>query len=64
PTGEASTGVTVVGGIREQVAEALVGLGFTAGPAEKAVTTVLAENPDADASTALRHSLSLLGKAS
>ncbi|MFC8313423.1 Holliday junction branch migration protein RuvA [Gordonia sp. NPDC057258] len=63
-TGEASTGVTVVGGIREQVAEALVGLGFTAGPAEKAVTAVLAENPDADASTALRHSLSLLGKAS
>lgn len=64
PAGEPSGGVAVIGGIRDQVAEALVGLGFTAGPAEKAVTAVLAEHPDADASTALRHSLSLLGKAS
>lgn len=64
PAGEPASGVTASGGIREQVAEALVGLGFTAAPAEKAVTAVLAENPDADASTALRLSLSRLGKAS
>ena len=32
--------------------------------AEKAVAAVLADHPDADASTALRQSLSLLGKAS
>ncbi|ATD70759.1 Holliday junction branch migration protein RuvA [Gordonia amicalis] len=64
PAGDTSAGTVVAGGTREQVAEALVGLGFTAGPAEKAVTAVLAENPDADASTALRRSLALLGKAS
>ncbi|GAC53292.1 Holliday junction branch migration protein RuvA [Gordonia amicalis] len=64
PAGDTSAGTVVAGGIHEQVAEALVGLGFTAGPAEKAVTAVLAENPDADASTALRRSLALLGKAS
>ena len=38
--------------------------GFTAAPAEKAVTAILAENPDADASTVLRRSLAMLGKAS
>ncbi|WP_238419298.1 Holliday junction branch migration protein RuvA [Gordonia sp. 'Campus'] len=64
PAGEPTVGIAAVGGIREQVTEALVGLGFTAAPAEKAVNAVLADHPDADASTALRHSLSLLGKAS
>ena len=64
PTGESAVGVVAPGGVREQVADALVGLGFTAGPAEKAVAAVLADHPDADASTALRQSLSLLGKAS
>ncbi|WP_439032798.1 Holliday junction branch migration protein RuvA [Gordonia terrae] len=64
PAGEPTVGIAAVGGIREQVTEALVGLGFTAAPAEKAVNAVLADRPDADASTALRHSLSLLGKAS
>ncbi|MCH5643562.1 MULTISPECIES: Holliday junction branch migration protein RuvA [unclassified Gordonia (in: high G+C Gram-positive bacteria)] len=64
PTGDNTAAVAVVGGIREQVADALVGLGFTAGPAEKAVAAVLADTPDADASTALRRSLAMLGKAS
>lgn len=50
------------GSVRDQVAEALVGLGFTAGPADKAVTTVLSDEPDADASTVLRKSLALMGK--
>ncbi|MAU81914.1 MAG: Holliday junction branch migration protein RuvA [Gordonia sp.] len=52
----------VSGSIRDQVAEALVGLGFTAAPADKAVTAVLADEPDADASTVLRKSLALMGK--
>ncbi|SDU34069.1 Helix-hairpin-helix domain-containing protein [Gordonia westfalica] len=64
PAPETATGAVGAGGIREQVAEALVGLGFTAGPAEKAVIAVLADDPDADASTALRRSLAMLGKAS
>ena len=53
---------TVDGPAAVGVAEALVGLGFTAAPAEKAVIAVLSETPDADASTALRKSLALLGK--
>ena len=64
PTADTATGSVPAVGIRDQVAEALVGLGFTAAPAEKAVTAVLAENPDADASTVLRRSLAMLGKAS
>ncbi|MEE3850484.1 Holliday junction branch migration protein RuvA [Gordonia sp. LSe1-13] len=52
----------VPGTIRDQVAEALVGLGFTTGPADKAVTAILTDEPDADASTVLRKSLALLGK--
>lgn len=48
-------------GVAGQVTEALIGLGFTPAPAEKAVATALAEAPDADASTALRRSLTLLG---
>lgn len=53
------SGGATVGG---EVTEALVGLGFPAAAAEKAVSAVLAENPDADASAALRAGLSLLGK--
>ncbi|GAC82870.1 Holliday junction ATP-dependent DNA helicase RuvA [Gordonia paraffinivorans NBRC 108238] len=65
PAGEPAAGGAVAGGgVRDQVAEALVGLGFTAAHAEKAVAAVLADTPDADASTALRRSLTLLGKAS
>lgn len=63
-SGAVTTGGGGTGSVRDQVAEALVGLGFTAAPAEKAVTAVLAETPDADASTALRKSLALLGKTS
>ncbi|GAC68836.1 Holliday junction branch migration protein RuvA [Gordonia soli] len=64
PTTSSSEVVTTTtgGSVRDQVTEALVGLGFTAAPAEKAVTIVLADIPDADASTALRRSLTLLGK--
>lgn len=47
---------------REQVVEALVGLGFTAKPAEQAVDAVLAGDADADASTLLRASLTRLGR--
>lgn len=47
---------------RDQVVEALVGLGFTAKPAEQAVDTVLASDPDADAATLLRAALSRLGR--
>ncbi|GAA1261632.1 Holliday junction branch migration protein RuvA [Pseudonocardia aurantiaca] len=47
---------------REQVLEALVGLGFTAKPAEQAVDTVLAADAGADASTLLRAALNRLGR--
>ena len=51
------------GGLRAQVVEALLGLGFPAKPAEQAVDAVLAENGRTDASTALRAALSRLGRA-
>ena len=51
------------GGLRDQVVEALLGLGFPAKPAELAVDAVLAENGSTDASTALRAALSRLGRA-
>ncbi|MGD9987979.1 Holliday junction branch migration protein RuvA [Pseudonocardia sp.] len=47
---------------RDQVVEALVGLGFTARPAEAAVDGVLAGSPDADPSTLLRSALAQLGR--
>jgi holliday junction DNA helicase RuvA len=47
---------------REQVVEALVGLGFTTKPAEQAVDAVLAGDGDGDASTLLRAALTRLGK--
>ncbi|MGV9858501.1 Holliday junction branch migration protein RuvA [Gordonia sp. NPDC003425] len=63
PASETAMGPSLVGaGVRDQVTEALVGLGFTAAPAEKAVTAVLADDPGADASRVLRESLALLGK--
>lgn len=55
-------GTVRVGTVGDQVVEALVGLGFTAAAAEKTVGVILAENPAADASAALRESLSALGK--
>ncbi|MBM7461185.1 Holliday junction branch migration protein RuvA [Rhodococcus coprophilus] len=48
--------------MREQVVEALVGLGFPLKQAEQSTDTVLTDTPDADTSTALRAALSLLGK--
>jgi Holliday junction DNA helicase RuvA len=46
---------------RDQVVEALVGLGFAARPAEQAVDGVLAADVDADASALLRAALTRLG---
>ena len=47
---------------RDQVVEALVGLGFTARPAEAAVDGVLAGAPDADPALLLRSALAQLGR--
>lgn len=60
----ASAGASAVSGftIRDQVSEALVGLGFAAPQAEKAVIAVLAEQPDANSATVLRAALASLGK--
>ncbi|WP_241384419.1 Holliday junction branch migration protein RuvA [Rhodococcus sp. CH91] len=49
--------------LRDQIVEALVGLGFTPRQAEPAADTVLTEDPAADVSTALRSALKLLGRA-
>ncbi len=46
---------------RDQVVEALVGLGFAAKPAESSVDAVLAVDTDADASALLRAALTRLG---
>ena len=48
---------------REQVVEALLGLGFTARPAEAAVDNALAADEAADASALLRAALTALGRA-
>ncbi|NLU81297.1 Holliday junction branch migration protein RuvA [Rhodococcus sp. HNM0569] len=50
------------GAVREQIVDALTGLGFTLKQGEQATDTVLAENPDAETAAALRSALSLLGK--
>ena len=47
---------------RDQVVEALVGLGFTERPAETAVEKALGAAPDADAAALLRAALSVLGR--
>jgi Holliday junction DNA helicase RuvA len=49
-------------GIRGPVVEALVGLGFPAKQAEDATDRVLAADPDANTSSALRATLAMLGK--
>ncbi|MBI3227584.1 MAG: Holliday junction branch migration protein RuvA [Mycolicibacterium cosmeticum] len=49
-------------GIRGPVVEALVGLGFAAKQAEEATDKVLADDPEATTSSALRAALSMLGK--
>ena len=48
--------------VREQIVEALTGLGFPAKQAEQATDTVLADDPQAGTSAALRSALALLGK--
>jgi len=48
--------------VREQVVEALTGLGFTLKSAEQTVESVLADKPDAGNSTVLRTALATLGK--
>ncbi|HSU12200.1 MAG TPA: Holliday junction branch migration protein RuvA, partial [Pseudonocardia sp.] len=50
------------GSARDQVVEALLGLGFPAKAAEQAVDAVLAENGGTTASAALRAALSHLGR--
>ncbi|MCQ4118651.1 Holliday junction branch migration protein RuvA [Rhodococcus tibetensis] len=50
------------GSVRDQIVEALVGLGFPAKQAEQATDSVLTEAPDSTTSSALRSALSLLGK--
>jgi Holliday junction DNA helicase RuvA len=59
-----STGVAAASGhgVRGPVVEALVGLGFAARQAEEACDKVLADDPEATTSGALRAALSLLGK--
>ncbi|MCK0175380.1 Holliday junction branch migration protein RuvA [Mycolicibacterium sp. F2034L] len=60
----AGPGVTAAGGhaVRSPVVEALVGLGFPAKQAEEATDKVLAADPEATTSSALRSALSMLGK--
>jgi holliday junction DNA helicase RuvA len=62
--GAVSTSPSATGGhaIRTPVVEALVGLGFAVKQAEEATDKVLADDPDATTSTALRSALSMLGK--
>jgi Holliday junction DNA helicase RuvA len=57
-------GVTAATGhaVRGPVVDALVGLGFPAKQAEEACDKVLAGDPDATTSSALRAALSMLGK--
>nr|WP_271211329.1 Holliday junction branch migration protein RuvA [Rhodococcus wratislaviensis]GLK37230.1 Holliday junction ATP-dependent DNA helicase RuvA [Rhodococcus wratislaviensis] len=50
------------GSVRDQIVEALVGLGFPAKQGEQATDAVLAEAPESTTSSALRSALSLLGK--
>ncbi|MBH0774980.1 Holliday junction branch migration protein RuvA [Nocardia bovistercoris] len=59
PPGSAAPAVAPV---RDQVVEALTGLSFPLKQAEQAVDSVLAENPAAGTSAALRAALSLLGR--
>jgi holliday junction DNA helicase RuvA len=58
-----SAGAPVLNGhsVRSPVVEALVGLGFAVKQAEEATDKVLANEPEATQSTALRSALSMLG---
>jgi holliday junction DNA helicase RuvA len=58
------SGATVLNGhsVRGPVVEALVGLGFALKQAEEATDKVLANDPEANTTSALRLALSMLGK--
>ncbi len=58
----ASISSTTGGAVRDQVLEALVGLGFPTKQAEQAVDAVLAATPDAATAVALRTALNSLGR--
>lgn len=62
--GASPSGVPAAAGhaVRGPVIEALVGLGFPAKQAEEACDKVLADDPEAGTSKALRAALSMLGK--
>ncbi|MFF7939250.1 Holliday junction branch migration protein RuvA [Nocardia gamkensis] len=62
PSGPPGSPPAVPTPVRDQVTEALVGLGFAAKQAEQAMDAVLAEQPGVDTSAALRAALGLLGK--
>ncbi|MEV6559261.1 Holliday junction branch migration protein RuvA [Nocardia sp. NPDC051756] len=57
-----STPIPVITPVREQVVEALTGLGFPIKQAEQAIDSVLAEQPAADTAVGLRAALNLLGR--
>ncbi|MBC2643990.1 MULTISPECIES: Holliday junction branch migration protein RuvA [unclassified Rhodococcus (in: high G+C Gram-positive bacteria)] len=61
-SGAVPLGAAGGGSVRDQIVEALVGLGFPAKQAEQATDSVLAEAPASTTSSALRSALSLLGK--
>jgi Holliday junction DNA helicase RuvA len=56
------SGAVAANAIRDQIVEALEGLGFPLKQAEQATDSVLAETPEATTSVALRSALTLLGK--
>jgi holliday junction DNA helicase RuvA len=63
PVGTAASSTAVNGhAVRGPVVEALVGLGFAAKQAEEAIDKVMANEPEATTSSALRAALSMLGK--
>jgi len=63
PVGATATATTVNGhAVRGPVVEALVGLGFAAKQADEAIDKVMANEPEATTSSALRAALSMLGK--
>jgi holliday junction DNA helicase RuvA len=63
PVGTTASSTAVNGcAVRGPVMEALVGLGFAAKQAEEAIDKVMANEPEATTSSALRAALSMLGK--
>jgi holliday junction DNA helicase RuvA len=63
PVGASAAATSVNGhAVRGPVVEALVGLGFAAKQAEEAIDKVMANEPEATTSSALRAALSMLGK--